>query len=687
MSSGLNAVPDSELPILELHELFSQTVDELHVKYTEPNWFRVDMGGGILSVMYSRAIIYSKFYYDLVISINEMIPDPLHKLPIKPEYLITAPFTKALHEEILTKINTDALPSTLKSNHNEFVWEMSDKILDSVANAHLDLDKHLTRFASSFDIIDIIEVTTTDRIRGIKEKMFRRVHAASSDRGIIDAVDEAQIEIMEALNDRTFIPNNPLVMSLRNGTLRLNQVQQMIGVIGYVVNTKGESFPHPITTGYVDGLHTIYSSCTEASTGAISLVLTTTPVQIAEYFARMSQLITMFLTSVWDDGKSNCENPYLLKYDFTNDLDDSFYLHGKHIRIDGRDRKIRKLSNPELMGKTLEVYTITGCNSPDPQMPCRRCIGEATNLIPPNYNVGFVVTTPTTKKFTDGIFGAKGLCLSKAPSPIIMVKGSTEEHCFVRDEDTSKRFLYLSDNVKSTFKIKVDTTKGFCQIPSHYADVKDVPDRDYAKFTDIRKISIMSSDSPDFGKTTWKSSSSHECEFMIGESGFWFSKAFLNELAKSLTLQTSKRLDATIVDWDRSKPIFVVPARADNPSALLSDFREFIKDTSKEHGLSSCPTREDAIAELRDVIGDRCQMTLLQIEPFIRVTMCTDPDNGDFTLPRGGTSAVQFRGLSQVAQRRNAMTAAVFESQLSSLHSPHWGLYNRPDTSVFDSVT
>ena len=60
MSSGLNAVPDSELPILELHELFSQTVDELHVKYTEPNWFRVDIGGGILSVMYSNDCLKAK---------------------------------------------------------------------------------------------------------------------------------------------------------------------------------------------------------------------------------------------------------------------------------------------------------------------------------------------------------------------------------------------------------------------------------------------------------------------------------------------------------------------------------------------------------------------------------------------------------------------------------------------------
>ena len=183
-----------------------------------------------------------------------------------------------------------------------------------------------------------------------------------------------------------------LSMICKIGAVRVPQVVQCLGMIGYRAEVDGRMFSTPLTESYLEGLNSPIGYMAETRTSSTAALAAQAELQSNEYASRQT---SFGLTSVYgidgdDCGTTRLMDWYVVPSDtapYLQHMKGTWYLteQGEYDYIRGNEK--------HLEGKTIKVRTALSClNVRKNGRVCRKCYGKSAESHPQHFHVGYIAS-------------------------------------------------------------------------------------------------------------------------------------------------------------------------------------------------------------------------------------------------------------------------------------------------------
>ena len=269
-------------------------------------------------------------------------------------------------------------PSQLMEDLLKRSYEISTNELYS------ELSVALSEYYTTIDLLDMMEVIHDERM----------AHVLDTAPHTQEGVDLVYSVTRKVFADPKYTAN-AMVAATNAGFIKRPQVEQMVGVRGFLTTADHRIFRNPIMRGFSQGLNEIWYYGMEAQSAAKALASSEAALQLAEYFSRQLQHCTM--GAVQRLHRGDCGSTRYLPWKVKdrvirggvvmaecdlNDLEGKYYLH------DGQLRMVQA-SDKHLIGETILLRSpLAGCDHDDPAGICSTCYGEGAKIIPLSTNIG-----------------------------------------------------------------------------------------------------------------------------------------------------------------------------------------------------------------------------------------------------------------------------------------------------------
>jgi hypothetical protein len=651
----------SQIMVWELPELF------YHVEFKDTS-----------VIMHRNQIIGSWYYWQVFRYYPEV--------EIFSASAITEFYKKSTHMEILGFILW-SIYNQLEVTHSVDVWDLSGVVYEVSNLISNTTQVELTEYMSLGSIYDITEILYHPAVIAAKQK-FKDVLAESNynEIAVAKAISTMDKEIYKVVYENPkILPNNQIKRMAMLGLLNKNQFAQLVGVRGYCKDIDDRVFPYPVEHGYAEGLSDLYEITIESRDAALSKLMQTSPLEKSEYFNRKSQVCAASLTKclpkppfqkLQDGGCTGFITVPML----VEQVELESFL-GKFHMVDNKPELLWYDNIKNYEGKVVQMRSISGCGSLNPQHVCHICLGWTSLIQPPDMNLGYKISSESGKIQTSSILGTKHLTKSSI-SEEIQLDTHTSKWLYMKSRDDVYLYLHPRDKEEIiTIKVKTQFVKFLNQI-QHIG----IGDLTPSAITKIPLFTISSSD-----RTGEKMYKTDTLKLEVGGIGVSLSTEALAFIKKNGYNNGKNFVEIKFKGWDYTKPFLITPRKGENVMNLFNSIRSFLEGGETKDGtyrITDCVSRAQALTEFNEIMKGGLKLgasyNITHLEVFVKALMVRENDfTNSYDMPKPHEQ-IKFSTTLKVAGNRSLGGMFGLQTQHELMRNVHF-LNPKPNTEhMFD---
>lgn len=567
----------------------------------------------------------------------------------KRHHLLYSSESKSTHVKLMDKVFKDVVmghfPNFLEGEANDQIWTIARIITEVTNELYNDTLSMLGSHVTGLDLEDLLELQTDPKVVQAKKDF---------DDGKITAEEEHNIIFGHITGEDTPYPHNNIVRDIQAGALNKLQSQQVIGSRAYHPDIDGESCEYPIIPGYGDGITSLYDRLYESRGAAISVYMTSGPLEDSEYNNRVCQQLCAVISGIeYGDCGGQFTVPWLVG---ETDLES---LIGKVYQPAKGKYKMIKADDTHLVGQTINVRSITTCSNDDPSKPCSVCLGWNSVVTPPKANPGHMLAVKPLGDLSQTIMSFKHV-IASTKNELLSIDG--ENNRFLAESRENPFYIHMTRemiNGKFALRLKQADVKYINNIVD--ADDMDAVDTEmisaltYTQFVEYDKMgNIINS---------W------EVPVSLGGRGSPITTYFLEYMRTTGWDVIGDSIEIDIKDWDYTLPIIKTRRVGEDLMALLVDVTNFLlsPNTRAHNRAIDFNAPGPAIRALMGIFKSKFNVNFSQVEVFVRALMCKGETS--FALPKGG-EPFRFDKQHRIIQSRGIGGAFAYEGIPELLKKP-----------------
>lgn len=364
-------------------DLLKLTLDELWNMSSE--WHVIEFDNGETIIVKDRFTKLSVIYWN---------PLKHFKVPVLKEY------------HLGTKPNARISSNHLQDTLNNITWGIHNHIGESVDMEELskvvietqnlfynNIVTRLDSYEPTLDLVDLHEVFKHPEIRKANTNVSPTTHGIEN---------VAYKHILDTVYNDSTLDGNIIVEGLRSGTQRQDGFLQAYGPRGFPTDINSDIFPHPVLTGYVEGIWNLHDSMVESRSGTKALLYNKELLKDTEYFNRKTQLIAQYVQHIhYEDCGGHLIDFPIMKANLKA-MNGTNYINPETGKLD-----YLRGNEKHLLGKKVKIRNVLGCIHPDPQGICSTCFGRLAYSIPKGTIVGQVSSVSLGDQITSAVLSTR----------------------------------------------------------------------------------------------------------------------------------------------------------------------------------------------------------------------------------------------------------------------------------------
>lgn len=517
--------------------------------------------------------------------------------------------TKSLHLKVLGYGLWDCLDA-----HEPDEIDVEDLTLlayQATNEIYNDFTTRLKSFVSTISILDALEVMDHPEIKKANESVFATQLS----------IDQTYRKIKTTLTDNNELKGNTISRMAKSGLVSMGQIQQCVGPRGYLTDIDSNIFPHPILTGYIQGIDKLHDSMIESRSASKAAIFTKDPVAESEYFNREMQLVATTLARIHPGDCGSKEYiPFKVR---SSDLNK---IAGKYYKADDGNEIAVTENCRHLIGKLIQMRSVLKCQHPDHYGVCSKCFGELAVAIPYGTNLGHVCTTVMCEKISQNVLSTKHL------------DGSSKVDDFDISEH-DKQFIRVGSesNLKLSEKLlgkKIQLTLSATQADNLASiDNRDVRTLPLHSISTLSEVALTIEDDRGLRTTT-------TVPVSMGTRYSSLSYEALEYIKKHGWVMSDKgNYVIDLTHWDIELPLFILPLKHTDMVQYMKSIKSFIMASGKgpvkksQKSLRDYPTVEQALFQFYNLISSKLTVNIVHLETIVLSAMIRSESQKDHRLP------------------------------------------------------
>lgn len=616
-----------------------------------------------------KEAIYSRYYW----TFHEHFPDfKLTKRHYVNHVLKGGRVSMKTHIELLENILWDCVDylGTIHTMQEmvEIRYQLAQLAYESSNRHYNDMSTELEEYVTSLDILDFHQVF----------KDADLVEAYERAKPDDESVQDIYYTLDWILRKKADLQRNMISKLYRSSLVNKQQVQQCLGVRGFVTDINNDRFGIPVMRGYYQGLRGIRDYMIEISTSTKSLNASKGQLQDTEYFSRKLQLMDMQIENLhYEDcgTQSYLEWKVRGKSDVHEGDGDMPILVGKYMLNEETGQLHIITPEDNFVGQTIKLRSTFRCQHPDPLGVCAVCYGRMSEQIPPNSNIGHANCTHVTEKNAQGVLSTKHLDSSTSIKGVILdelyrryIRTGSNENCFVMSDDikiagkAGRVFLRVDIDCAPTLEDVRRADRISSLVESRMSEILEVE----------VQVDDMSTPIP----------------VRHGKRIAYFTYEFLDYI-KEYGYTVDEETNQYVFDmrhWKWNVPFISLPMRHFNMSDHSKDIAQVLESTVKE--LVERDRLIDPAAtlvELCTLINSKTKVNLAVIEITLLGAMIRSAETFEYALPKPWTQS-GLGVMKYTLLHRSLAAYMAYEHHAEAIYSPEsYVLKNRPE-HVMDGI-
>lgn len=545
------------------------------------------------------------------------------------------------------------------------IWPITEKFCRVNNNIYNMSCVKLQEYVTSVSLHDVIEILSDPDLLEAK-RQYRVVEDAPRYNEL--AFQNAIENIYKVLNDimysrPEYMSSNGIKKLAMLGLLNKGNMNQFAGIRGYCSDVEKSVFHLPIGTCFAEGMNNLYDLGVESRSASTADMMAEEPLEQSEYFNRRIQLATSVILGV-DNTHKSCTGfltvPYLV---FGNDYT---LLKGKYHMVNGVPELIWD-SIDHLVGKVIHLRSLLACGCRNVQYVCPTCLGKVAVVVPPETNLGFMLSTILCSAISQIILSTKHYLGSSSNKQFVL--NMLQEKWF-RINPKTPNDIYLRDDIQKNITLELDSKALQHLDQINHIDVRELSPPTISQFTTLL-ISMLDKDGEVVGEYDI-------LRFDLNGGQLHLTHDFL-EYIKLNGWNTSKKTTMfNLSEWNTHKPIFGIPRKSDDIMSFFEVVKSFM-DPEKETRVkvTDYATRGQALTEMITLLRRRLNETtgesfnIIQVESFLRAAMMVNFNKREYRLPHP-SEEFQFVKLRQAIMYRSFTSMLAYQGQYESILSTHW---------------
>ena len=556
--------------------------------------------------------------------------------------------------------NTDVFPKLFTKIVEDIISVYQDDVdLDALAkliyatgnDLHNMVVVRLPEYVETMDATDYIDVLYSPDIMAAREKCI-------SD-GSPRAIRELYKRIPEIVGDQDYMPTNALANTMRIKASSQGQLNQCVGIRGYVTDIDSTMFRRPIMDCFGTGINDVADFAIESRSASKALLFQKDPIRETEYFNRRLQLLNQTVRYI---EKGDCGTPYTLSWHVQpgdlNALNGTWYYDedGKLDTI-----KPKSLKSKSLEGKTIRIRSPLMCAHKHRGAICETCLGLLSKTLPRGTNIGHVAAYTMGEKMTQTVLSIKHLDGSTEIKEISLDKTDLE---YIRLSSTQKELIKFLPKLEGYDNIHillpVDGVANFAQAMV----TEKMSELSIYKISSLMQIGIRY-DHKDTTIVDWVTVSgpSRPSSLTI---------PFLKHIKEvGYRQDDAKYIEVPLRGWDFSKAAFQLPPKQINMLDFMKQFSNMLECGPKEgvkRGLDPS-NPDDIVTYLRILLEFSSQyinIHLMYLQITTLALLVRNVDEGDYRLAEDPYKR-EFASAVSIMHYRSIGPALAYEEQASVL--------------------
>lgn len=590
------------------------------------------------------------------------------KIPIKSKAAIIEFYTSSTHAALLGFLIWEiyyAFELTLDID----VWELSGLACETSNWISNITGVELVEWTPCGSIYDLVEIIKYPPIVAAKEKYYQIAKECNYNEYVTsEAINDLEKTVLKIMfSNPEVLPHNGIKRMAIMNLVNKNQLFQLIGMRGYAKDINDGVFPYPTEFSYGEGMQDLYTLACESRDGAMAKIMQTEPLQESEYFNRKIQLSTCVITNVIPKKPKHkftvggCTGFITVPFLVTDG--DIRSIKGKYHMVDGKPELIWD-NVEELIGKVIQLRSITGCGLTNPQHKCHICVGWITLITPPGINFGYKVSSESGSIVTSKILSTKHLTKSTVSSIIDLDEISKK---WVSIKPNRPGYIFLNTNKikhKIKFKISVEYARLLNQI--QHISIKELTPENISKIP-ILQLGLVDEDDNLINGVY------DAIRLELSGVGVSMSLELLSHLKETGWVVDKNFIEFNLSNWNSNLPLFVTPSKGENVMNYFNEIKSFLegKEDGKLARITNCRSRAAALNEFITIMkrgmGGDSSYNLTHLEIVIAGLMIKDnDDSSDYSMPIVGDN-IRFSDVKKVIHNRTLGGMLALEKQSTFL--------------------
>lgn len=602
----------------------------------------------------SRRLIFTWFYWQLFKQFPGSYPRPQSLYTKEMEKWFNTGTNKMMSSNIFWNVYYG-----LDDPNLEKVWEVSEALYTANNLFYNWCGDYLSEYETGIDYDDTYDLLTHP---GIVEAIKICKETINTDPGAITACYAKAYKIILSGDG---LDGNAFRRGARTGIHNMRALMQIGVMRGSMKELDGTILPNPILTNFGDGHNTNYFAYTDSISAKRAEMSTKNPLRKSEYETRKYQMAT---SRVGSKSMVDCETDECIET-VIHPLNFDSYI-GLYQKLDDGSLQMIQETDIHLKGKLVRTRSLACCGNPDPQHPCKTCIGHNAQILDIHENLGHALTVGPCAAFSNALMAVKHLENSAVPTSLVIP--SPADTCFSKSNRNEWLIvLNKGKTEKAVIKFKVTEAKNLCYLQTDFP----IKELDIATVTSLKSVVLEIGEGKHARVITLKTTT--------GTITSSFTTMFLEYIHKHGYTSDGRVFSVDVTDWHSGAPMIQTPRQNVDLNEHLNQIGSFLmkstKSSPKEGTLriAECTTVSSAVSTLLELfrptqgqmMTQRMKVHLNQVEIFVLAAKIKSAKDYDYNLPAPG-EPYEFSNLIAVINNGSYAVKQAFERGREPLVSP-----------------
>lgn len=567
-------------------------------------------------------------------------------------HLSSFKFTAGVVPQLFTRIIEDLYAvygeRTPLGDISRLIYRISNKLHNMVV-------LQLPEFVETMDARDYIAVLYNQDIDAAREECIRD--------GSPRAIRKLYSDIPAIVGHPDFLPTNALANTMRIKASSQGQLNQCVGIRGYVTDIDSTMFKHPIMDSFATGITDIADFIIESRSASKALLFQKDPIRETEYFNRRLQLLNQSITTIvkGDCGSTTYLNWHVQPGDL-NALDGTYYVteNGTIDYINPNSK-----NSLSLIGKTIKIRSPIKCRHAHLGMVCEHCLGRLSFTLPHGTNIGHVAAYTMGEKITQAVLSVKHLDGSTEIKEISLDKTDLQYiRLSAQRNDLIKFVKDLAGYSDVKILLPVDGVINFAQAMA----TDNLSELSIYKISSLQQIGISyTHGDAESGMTIvdWATVSGPSRPSSL-------TVPFLKYIKRvGYTQDDARYIEVSLKDWDFDLPAFQLPPKQVNMLDFMKRFSDMLECGPKEGEKRRLDPNnpDDLVAYIRALFeysSKHISIPIMYLQVTVLALLTRNADDGDYRLPEAN-GPVSFASAVSIMHYRSIGPALAYEEQANVL--------------------